>query len=68
MASFVDVPDIGSDFLVLMACEHRLSSGDAANCLHQIERLAQESPYDGVRASASEMLRRHREDHPQRPE
>lgn len=68
MGHFVEVPDLGAEYRLLMCCQHRLADGDAASCLHQIERLARESPYEGVRASAQEMLRRHREDHPHPPE
>jgi hypothetical protein len=62
MGQFVDLNDIGSEYRLLMCCQHRIADGDAESCLYQIERLARESPYEGVRASAEEMLRRHRED------
>jgi hypothetical protein len=61
MASFVDVPDMGSDYLILMACQHRLASGDAASCIHQLERLERDSIFEGVRASAHEIIRQHRD-------
>ncbi|MGA8367801.1 MAG: hypothetical protein WB716_10845 [Candidatus Acidiferrales bacterium] len=62
MGHFVDVDDIGAGFLLLLTLRDRLGESDnTASCLNQIEQLAVISPYEGVRASANEILRLHRE-------
>lgn len=60
MPHSVDVPDIGAEYLLLRSCRDRLNESDDS-CLPEVERLARESPYEGVRASAQEILRQYRE-------
>ena len=61
MGHYVEVPDLGSDYLILMACQHRLASDEAASSIHELERLERESCFEGVRASAREVIRQYRD-------
>jgi hypothetical protein len=58
MPQFVDVPDIAPDYVLLMVCAQRITCGTGSNCVHELERLARESQFEGVRASAFALLRR----------